>query len=150
MQVKARITHLKEVPAGTGISYGHQFVTDRPMRLGVVGIGYADGVPRSLSNRFQVLVKGKRVQQVGAITMDQLMIDATSIPNLQEGDVVTLLGQDGDQQISPDDWAAIANTISWEILCGFKHRLPRIAIEQAIPRTRSTLPRLDPLQGDLS
>lgn len=150
MQVKARITHLKEIAAGTGISYGHQFVADRPMRLGVVGIGYADGVPRSLSNRFQVSVKGKRVQQVGAITMDQLMIDVTAVPNLQEGDVVTLLGQDGEQRISPDDWAATANTISWEILCGFKHRLPRIVIEQAVPLTQSTLPRLNQAQDDLS
>jgi alanine racemase len=120
------------------------------MRLGVVGIGYADGVPRSLSNRFQVLVKGQQVQQVGAITMDQLMIDVTSIPNLKEGDVVTLLGRDGDQQITPDDWAAMASTISWEILCGFKHRLPRIAIEQDILRTRSTLLQLNQSQNDLS
>jgi alanine racemase len=147
MQVKARITHLKEISPGTGISYGHQFVARRRMRLGVVGIGYADGVPRSLSNRFQVLVKGQRVQQVGAITMDQLMIDVTSIANLQEGDVVTLLGRDGDQQISPDDWAATANTISWEILCGFKHRLPRITMDQAIPSIGPSLSRSDHVQG---
>lgn len=147
MQVKARITHLKEISPGTGISYGHQFVAERPMRLGVVGIGYADGVPRSLSNRLQVLVKGQRVQQVGAITMDQLMVDVTSIDNLQEGDVVTLLGRDGHQHISPDDWAATANTISWEILCGFKHRLPRIAIDQAIPSIGSSLSRSDHVQG---
>ncbi len=137
MQVKARLTHLKDVPAGTGVSYGHQFVADRPMRLGVVGIGYADGVPRSLSNRVQVLVNGQLAQQVGAITMDQLMIDVTHIPGLQEGDVVTLLGQDGQHQITADDWAAMTNTISWEILCGFKHRLPRIAIEQEIAWAKS-------------
>jgi alanine racemase len=132
MQVKARITHLKDVPAGTGISYGHQYVCDRPLRLAVVGIGYADGVPRVLSNRLQVMVKGRLAQQIGAITMDQLMLDVSDIPNLQEGDVVTLLGRDGHHTISPDDWAAMANTISWEILCGFKHRLPRIAVEQAL------------------
>lgn len=129
MQVKARITHLKEVPAGTGVSYGHQYVTDRPMRLGVVGIGYADGVPRTLSNRLEVLIKGHRARQIGAITMDQLMLDVSHIPHLQEGDVVTLLGRDGEDAITPDDWAALANTISWEILCGFKHRLPRIAVD---------------------
>ncbi|TVP63902.1 MAG: alanine racemase [Leptolyngbya sp. LCM1.Bin17] len=128
MQVKARITHLKDVPAGTGVSYGHQYVTDRPIRLGVIGIGYADGVPRTLSNQLEVLVKGQRVRQIGAITMDQMMLDLTSVPNLQEGDVVTLLGRDGRHAITPDDWAAMTNTISWEILCGFKHRLPRIAI----------------------
>jgi alanine racemase len=132
MQVKARITHLKDLPAGTGISYGHQFVTDRPIRVAVVGIGYADGVPRALSNRVNVLVKGQPVRQIGAITMDQLMIDVSLIPNLQEGDVVTLLGQDGAHCITPDDWAELTNTISWEILCGFKHRLPRIAVGRAV------------------
>ena len=142
IQIKARITHLKAVPAGTGISYGHQYVCDRPIRLAVVGIGYADGVPRILSNRLQVLVKGHLAQQIGAITMDQLMLDVTGIPNLQEGDVVTLLGRDGSHTLSPDDWAAMANTISWEILCGFKHRLPRIAVEQVLPAPAR--PRIGP------
>ncbi|MGG6237232.1 alanine racemase [Nodosilinea sp. AN01ver1] len=135
MQVKARITHLKDVPTGTGISYGHQYVCDRPIRVAVVGIGYADGVPRVLSNRLQVMVKGRLAQQIGAITMDQLMLDVSHIPNLQEGDVVTLLGRDGNHAIGPDDWAAMASTISWEILCGFKHRLPRIAVEQPLAAT---------------
>jgi alanine racemase len=65
--------------------------------------------------------------------MDQLMIDVTHIPNLQEGDVVTLLGRDGNHTITPDDWAELTQTISWEILCGFKHRLPRIAVEHPLP-----------------
>ncbi|HZG37647.1 MAG TPA: alanine racemase [Nodosilinea sp.] len=135
MQVKARITHLKDVPAGTGISYGHQYRCDRPIRLAVVGIGYADGVPRVLSNRLRVMVKGHLAPQIGAITMDQLMLDVSHIPHLHEGDVVTLLGRDGNHAIGPDDWATLANTISWEILCGFKHRLPRIAVEQPLPAT---------------
>ena len=126
MQVKARITHLKEIQPGTGVSYGHTFVAERPMRIAVVGIGYADGVPRALSNRIEVLVQGQRVPQIGNITMDQFMIDVTHINDLQEGSVVTLLGRDGEQQISADHWAALTNTISWEILCSFKHRLPRI------------------------
>lgn len=129
MQVKARITHIKSIPAGTGVSYGHQFMADRPMRIAVVGIGYADGVPRTLSNQMQVLVNGTRAPQIGAITMDQLMLDITHIPNLQEGDIVTLLGEENGQAISADDWAALTGTISWEILCSFKHRLPRIALE---------------------
>ncbi len=126
MQVKARITHLKEIQPGTGVSYGHTFVAERPMRIAVVGIGYADGVPRALSNRIEVLVQGKRAPQIGNITMDQLMIDVTHINHLQEGSVVTLLGRDGEQHISADHWATLTNTISWEILCSFKHRLPRI------------------------
>lgn len=128
MQVKARITQVKTIAAGTGVSYGHRFIASRPTRIAVVGIGYADGVPRNLSGRMTVLVRGQHVPQIGAVTMDQLMLDVTSVPNVQEGDVVTLLGQVGSQQISADDWAATLGTISWEILCGFKHRLPRVAV----------------------
>ncbi|AUT03966.1 alanine racemase [Nostoc sp. CENA543] len=128
LQLKARITHIKTIAAGTGVSYGHQFIAPSEMRLAVVGIGYADGVPRNLSNQMQVLIRGQQVAQVGAITMDQLMIDVSSIPDLQEGEVVTLLGEEGKRKISADDWAEKLNTISWEILCGFKHRLPRLAV----------------------
>ena len=131
MQVKARITHLKEIQPGTGVSYGHQFVAQQRMRMAVVSIGYADGVPRALSNRISVLVNGQCVPQIGAITMDQLMIDVTNVPALQEGTVVTLLGQSGDHAITADHWAALTGTISWEILCSFKHRLPRITINQS-------------------
>jgi alanine racemase len=126
LQVKARITQIKDLPAGAGVSYGHQFVTDRPCRIAVVGIGYADGVPRNLSNRLQVLLRGERVPQIGAITMDQLMLDVTYCNHVQPGDMVTLIGEEGQDRITADDWAKALGTISWEILCGFKHRLPRI------------------------
>ncbi|AFY44932.1 alanine racemase [Nostoc sp. PCC 7107] len=128
LQVKARITQVKTIAAGTGVSYGHQFVADREMRLAVVAIGYADGIPRNLSNKMQVLLRGQRIPQIGAITMDQLMIDISNIPDIQEGEIVTLLGDQGKEQITADDWAEQLNTISWEILCGFKHRLPRVGV----------------------
>ncbi len=126
LQVKAKITQIKSIPANTGVSYGYQFVSDRPMKIAVVGIGYADGVPRNLSNRLQVLIQGQRVPQIGAITMDQLMLDVTHLRQIKVGDVVTLIGKDGEQEITADHWARMLGTISWEILCGFKHRLPRI------------------------
>lgn len=132
MQVKARITQLKTIEAETGVSYGYKFIADSQMRLAVVGIGYADGIPRNLSNKMEVLIRGQQVAQVGAITMDQLMVDVSAIPDLQVGEVVTLLGNDGDRQISADDWAVALGTISWEILCSFKHRLPRIAVGQSL------------------
>ena len=132
MQVKTRVTQVKSIAAGTGVSYGYQYIADRDIQLAVVGIGYADGIPRNLSNQIEVLIRGQRVPQIGAITMDQLMLDVSAIPDLQEGEVVTLLGQDGSEQISADDWADTLGTISWEILCGFKHRLPRIAVERSI------------------
>ena len=132
MQVKARVTQVKTIPPGTGVSYGYQFIAERQMRLAVVGIGYADGIPRNLSNKMTVLIRGKQVRQIGAITMDQLMLDVSEIPDLQTGEVVTLIGQDGDLSISADDWAQSLGTISWEILCSFKHRLPRVAVSKGV------------------
>jgi alanine racemase len=128
LQLKARVTQVKTIAAGTGVSYGHQFIAPREMRIAVVGIGYADGVPRNLSNNMHVLIRGQRVPQIGTITMDQLMLDVSSLPDIQEGEIVTLLGQEGREKISADDWASKLDTISWEILCGFKHRLPRVAV----------------------
>ncbi|MEG3940051.1 alanine racemase [Microcoleus sp. S36b_A3] len=128
MQVKARITQVKTIAAGTGVSYGYQFIASQQTQIAVVGIGYADGIPRNLSNKIQVLVRGKFVPQIGAVTMDQLMLDVSAIPDLEVGEVVTLLGKEGENEITADDWAAILGTISWEILCGFKHRLPRVAV----------------------
>ncbi|QYX32413.1 alanine racemase [Sphaerospermopsis torques-reginae] len=128
LQLKARVTHVKSIAAGTGVSYGHKFIAPREMRIAVVGIGYADGVPRSLSQQMQVLLRGQRLQQIGTITMDQLMMDVSSIPDVQEGEIVTLLGEQGRETITADDWANQLNTISWEILCGFKHRLPRVGV----------------------
>jgi alanine racemase len=128
LQVKARVTQIKNIAAGTGVSYGHKFIAKEAMKIAVVGIGYADGVPRNLSNKIQVLIGGQRVSQIGTITMDQLMLDITEISDIQEGEIVTLLGSQGNEQIYADDWAEKLNTISWEILCGFKHRLPRVAI----------------------
>ena len=126
LAVKARITHLKTIAPGTGVSYSHKFVAQQSMQIAIVGIGYADGVPRVLSNQMQVVVNGQRVNQIGAITMDQLMLDVSNLQSVRAGDVVTLLGPAGGHTLSADHWADMANTISWEILCGFKHRLPRI------------------------
>jgi alanine racemase len=133
LEVKARITHLKTVEPGTGISYGHKFVARQQIKVATVGIGYADGIPRILSNQMQALVGGVRVRQIGNITMDQLMLDVSAIPAVQAGNVVTLLGQSGEHMLSADQWAKMAGTISWEILCGFKHRLPRIEAMSAEP-----------------
>ncbi|MCT0247965.1 alanine racemase [Synechococcus sp. CS-205] len=131
MSVRARVCLIREVPAGVGVSYGHQYRTRRASRLAVVTIGYADGVPRLLSNRLEVLFAGRRLTQVGAITMDQLLIDATDAPQLEVGSVVTLLGEDGGERIGPQEWAQASGTIPWEILCGFKHRLPRLRTDEA-------------------
>jgi alanine racemase len=126
LSVRARISQIKEIAAGTGVSYGYRFIADRDMQLAVVEIGYADGVPRRLSNRMQVAIRGCMVPQIGSITMDRIMLDVSQLPDLQIGEIVTILGRDGAVEITADDWANELGTISWEILCGFKHRLPRV------------------------
>ncbi|WP_026795315.1 MULTISPECIES: alanine racemase [Planktothrix] len=128
MQIKARVTQVKTIEAGTGVSYGYQFIAKKQTKIAVIGIGYADGIPRNLSNKIKVLIRGQLVSQIGTITMDQIMLDVSEIPDLQVGEVVTLLGEDGEYSISADDWANTIGTISYEILCGFKHRLPRVNI----------------------
>ena len=130
MAVKARVALVKPLAAGTGVSYGYKFFAPQDILIAVVGIGYADGVPRLLSNKMQVLIRGRLVPQIGSITMDQLMLDVSAIPDLQPGEIVTLIGQDGDRIITADDWAEAINTISWEILCSFNSRLPHLISEQ--------------------
>ncbi len=128
ISVKARITFVRDVAPGTGLSYGHKFITKVPMRIAVVGIGYADGVARSLSGKISVLVKGQFCPQVGSITMDQLLIDITNFPNIHVGEIVTLIGSDGKKAITASDWSRVIGSIPWEILCSFKYRLPRVLI----------------------
>ena len=128
LSVKAKVTFIRDVPAGTGVSYGHRYVTTRASRLAVVAIGYADGVSRSLSGQISALNRGRRLPQVGAITMDQLLVDSTDHPNLDVGNTVTLLGCEGDQEIALQDWSDRANSIPWEVLCGFRQRLPRLEV----------------------
>jgi alanine racemase len=126
MEVKAKIAQINQIEAGTGISYGHSFVSDRSMKIATVGIGYADGLPRLLSNQIQVLIGDRLVRQVGTITMDQCMVDVTELPSVGVGDTVTFLGKQAG--IKATDWAERLGTIPWEILCGFKHRLPRLIV----------------------
>jgi alanine racemase len=126
LQVKAKITQVKTILAGEGVSYGHKFIASQDTKVAVVGIGYADGVPRNLSNRLQAIVCGQLVPQIGSITMDQLMLKVDSLHDLEPGEIVTLIGQENNLRVTADDWANKLDTISWEILCGFKHRLPRI------------------------
>ncbi len=128
LAVKARVILLRDVPSGVGVSYGHRFYTKRPSRLAVVAIGYADGVNQALSGRISALINGKFMPQVGAITMDQLVLDATDNPELEVGSVVTMLGEDGKAVITPQQWSDLSGSIPWEVLCSFKHRLPRVLV----------------------
>ncbi len=126
LAVRARITLIRDVPSHTGVSYGHDFITKRPTRLAVVGIGYADGINRALSGKISVLINGYFYPQVGSITMDQLVIDITENSDIRIGDIVTLLGEDKGSSITPYEWSQACGSIPWEILCSFKYRLPRV------------------------
>lgn len=135
--LRARIIHLQNLEPGEGVSYDYQFVARRPTTIATLPLGYADGIPRPLSNRMHVLVNGHPCPQVGNITMDQLMIDVTDCPaDVRVGDVATLLGPDGNQFIGAEQWAATLGTIPYEILCGLGARLPRLLLDSEDETTR--------------
>lgn len=126
LSLRTTVSMVKEVPAGTAVSYGRHFVTHRPMRLATVPIGYADGYPRRLSHGGWMLVGGRPAPIVGSICMDQLMLDVTGIPGVEVGDTVTVIGRDGAEEITVNQLAATADTIGYEILCMISKRVPRI------------------------
>jgi len=126
MSLKGRITYIKEVSEGCGISYEYSYVTDKPGKVATIPVGYADGVSRNLSNKIYGILKGQKVSQVGNITMDQMMFDITGIDNVQTGDIITLLGEADGACIAVSDWAEKLNTINYEITCRLKVRLPRV------------------------
>jgi alanine racemase len=127
---KTRIHQLKKVPAGTSISYGQTYITQRPSLIATLPLGYADGYSRLLSNRGEALVNGKRAPVAGRVCMDLTMLDVTDIANVHQGDEVVLLGRQGDAEISAEEMAGWTNTISYEILTSIGHRVPRIHINR--------------------
>ena len=129
MELKAVISHVKTVNKGDCISYGRTFRADREMRIATVTIGYADGYSRLLSSKGEILVHGKRCKITGRVCMDQLMIDVSDVPEAKAGDIVTLIGKEGDDRITADDLAQIYGTIGYEVVCGISKRVPRIYIE---------------------
>ena len=121
----SHITHLKNLPAGCGISYGRTFVTSAPATIATIPVGYADGYRRNLSNRFYVLIHGKKAPILGRICMDQMMVDVSDIPNVKLGDLVTLVGQNETEVITVEEIAAQADSFNYEFVCGISRRVPR-------------------------
>jgi alanine racemase len=125
MAVKARVSHVKRLPAGARLSYGLRYTMPRDGTVATVPVGYADGVPRALSaTGGEVLVRGRRHPMAGAVTMDQFMVDVGDAA-VEVGDEVVLLGRDGDAEITADEWAYRLGTIGYEIVCGIGRRVPR-------------------------
>ena len=125
---RTRIIQLKRSPARTYIGYGRTFVTKRNSLIATLPVGYADGYRRLLSNHAEVLVRGKRAPVVGRVSMDLTTVDVTDIRKVQQGDEVVLLGRQGAAEISADEMAAWANTISYEIFTSIGARVPRTHI----------------------
>ncbi len=127
--LKVKVAFIRIIDQGVSVSYGGKFVSTRKTKLAVLSIGYADGVPRNLSGKINVIHNNKLYPQVGSITMDQMMVDITGSNEIKIGSTMVLLGSEGDKTISPVDWAKESDTIAWEILCSFKNRLPRVQVD---------------------
>jgi alanine racemase len=129
LEWKTRITFLKEVPAGTGLSYGHVFHTRQPSLIATVPVGYGDGLSRNLSDNLDVLVRGMRCPQVGRITMDQSLIDVTALGDqVEPGDEAVIIGCQGKEEVTADALAEKLETINYEVVTGIAQRVPRVAV----------------------
>ncbi len=126
VSVHARVVHVREASAGTTLGYGATYVAQAAERWATLCIGYGDGFPRALGNRGDALLRGARVPIIGRISMDMTVVDISDVPGVQLGDVATLLGTDGREEITVDEVAELAGTISYEVLVGFTKRLPRV------------------------
>ena len=125
----SRVSHISVLPAGREISYGGTYVTTAPTKVATVPVGYADGYSRSLSGKFYVLIHGKKAPILGRICMDQLMVDVTDITEVKVGDQVTLVGKDGNEQISVEQIAEAAGSFNYEFVCGISRRVPRYYVQ---------------------
>lgn len=126
MSIRAKISYVKEVEPGIGISYGSTFVTQRKTKVATIPVGYGDGYPRALSNQARVLIHGKSAPILGRICMDQFMIDVTEIEDVSMGDIVTLVGEDGTEQIQVEELSQIAYSFPYEFVCDVGKRIPRV------------------------
>lgn len=126
MSLVTSISNLKTIPAGEGVSYGLRFIASRPTKVATLPIGYGDGYKRCLTGKADVLIGGIRCPQIGTICMDQMMVDVSEVPGVAIGDEAVLIGKQGNEEITADELADKADTISYEILLSFNDRVPRI------------------------
>lgn len=125
MDFKACVSMVKNVDSNICVSYGRTYTTQKPTKIATITVGYADGYPRFLSNKGEVLLHGKRAKIIGRVCMDQIMCDVTDI-DVKVGDVATLIGTDGNETITADDIADIGSTIGYEVICNISKRVPRV------------------------
>ncbi len=130
MSLRSRVVNLREMPAGSSLSYERSFTTGRDSRIAVITAGYGDGYPYSLTNRGEAIIEGRRAPVVGNVCMDLTMLDVTDIPDVAIGDPVTLLGSAEGDTITANELAARAGTIPYEIICRVSPRVPRVYIRK--------------------
>lgn len=129
MSWKSHVIHVKEVPAGRGVSYGATFVTEgETTKIATVSVGYADGYPRALSGKGRVLIHGQYAPILGRVCMDQMMVDVSHIPDVQVEDIVTLVGQDGENRISIEELGELSGSFNYEMVCDVSARVARIYV----------------------
>ena len=126
LSLKSHVVHVKELEPGRIISYGGTFEVEKPMQIATVPVGYADGYPRSLSNKGYVLIHGKRAAICGRVCMDQMMVDVSEIPDVKPGDEVTLIGTDGAETITMEELGDMSGRFNYELACDLNKRIPRI------------------------
>lgn len=129
LELKSRVATVRNIPAGTPVSYGRTNTVQRDSRLAVIPIGYGDGYYRGFSNKLDVLIHGQKAPITGRVCMDMCMVDVTDIPDVREGDIAVVYGKDGDADQPVEAGAAVMNTISYELLCVLTKRIPRVYIE---------------------
>ena len=118
------LSQVKTLPPGRGVSYGHEYVTQKEERIGTIPVGYADGFRRTGGN--QVLVGGKQVLVIGRVCMDQVSVQLDEVPDAKAGDEVVIIGSQGDGRITAEQVADHWGTINYEVVCGLAARVPRI------------------------
>ena len=130
MSVKTRIASLRTLERGDTVGYGRRFMAEKEERIAVLPIGYVDGYDRGLRNVGQVLLRGQKVPIVGGLCMDACFIKVTELPDVQIGEMVTIMGRDGEEEISPHDIAELIGSVSYEVIARLGKRLPRIYLRE--------------------
>ncbi|MCB6200244.1 alanine racemase [Extibacter muris] len=125
MELISHVAHVKWVEAGTPVSYGGTYITDRKTKIATIPVGYGDGYPRSLSNKGYVLIHGKKAPILGRVCMDQFMVDATEIDDVKYADKVTLVGNDGDEKLPVEVLSGLSGRFNYEFVCDLGKRIPR-------------------------
>lgn len=129
LSLKSHIAFVKDIPAGTPVSYGGDFVSEHQMRIATIPVGYGDGYPRSLSDTGYVLIRGKKAPIIGRICMDQFMVDVSDIPEVKFGDKVTLIGRDQEEYLPVEKLSELSGRFNYEFVCDLGKRIPRVYVQ---------------------